>query len=92
LLKNRIAGEKSYGQECWGRAAGIGKPGQDRQDRTARECQNGTGRIRKRGHDGKNTTEGQVSWDRTIEMGHHGSHDSKVGGLHLGHDIGYDAG
>jgi hypothetical protein len=24
-------------------------------------------------------------------MGHCGSHDSKIGALHLGHDIGYDA-
>jgi hypothetical protein len=47
---------------------------------------------RKRGQDGKNITKGQVSWDRTTEIGHRGSHDSKVGPLHLGHDIGFDAG
>ncbi len=37
-------------------------------------------------------TEEQVSWDRTTEMQHYGSHDSKVGALHLGYDISYDAG
>jgi hypothetical protein len=42
--------------------------------------------------DSKNITEGQFSWDRTTETGHRGSHDSKVGTLHLGHDIVYDAG
>jgi hypothetical protein len=80
------------GQESWDRKAWAGQPGQDSQDRTAGECQYGTGRKRKRGQDGKNITEGQVSWDRTTEMGHCGSHDSKVGALHLGHDIDYDAG
>ncbi len=29
-------GKKSWGQECWGRTAGTGKPGQVSQDRTTR--------------------------------------------------------
>jgi hypothetical protein len=45
-----------------------------------------------RGQDGHNITEGQVNWDRTTEIGHHGNHESKVGAFHLGHDISYDAG
>jgi hypothetical protein len=41
---------------------------------------------RKRGQDGKNIKEGQISWDRTTEKSHRGSHDNKVVALHLGHE------
>ncbi len=55
-----------------GRTAGTGKPGQDSQDRTARECWDGIGRTRKRGQDGQNMTEGQGNWARTTEMDNRG--------------------
>ncbi len=90
--RDKNAGAGQLGQESLGRKAWAGQPGQDSQDRTARECPDGTGRKRKRGQNGQNITEGQISWDKTTEMRHHGSYDSKVRTLHLGHDIGYDAG
>ncbi len=53
-------GQKSWGLDCWNRTARTGKPGQESQDRTAREDSlDGTGRTRQRGQDGQNMTEGQ---------------------------------
>jgi hypothetical protein len=37
--KYRIAGKKSLGQEYWGRTVGMGKSGQDSEDRTDRTRQ-----------------------------------------------------
>jgi hypothetical protein len=63
-------GQKSWGQEYWGRTAGIEKPGQDSRDRIAGEdSRDGTDRTRKRGQDAQNMIEEQGSWDRTIEAG-----------------------
>jgi hypothetical protein len=46
------------GQDNWNRKYWAGQPGEDSQDKTAGECRDGTGRIRKRGQDGQNITEG----------------------------------
>jgi hypothetical protein len=57
------------GQDSWARTAGTRQPGQDRLDRKAGECWDGTGRTRKRGKDGQNMTEGQGSGDRATVAG-----------------------
>ncbi len=55
--KTAKGGQKSWGQECWGRTAGTVKSEQENRDRTAREDnRDGAGRTGKRGQDGQNMT------------------------------------